>query len=198
MDNLDVTPMPRISRSSFLLLGLLGMAVALQIGERGARAAAVTPIARLDVPRYMGLWYEIARYPNRFQRDCAGFVTARYALLPDGSVQVINRCRRADGSIDEATGSARQVGGPASATLKVRFAPRWLSFLPFVWGDYWVIDLDPDYQLAAVSEPGRDFLWILARTPAPAPQAYAALLERLERQGFDPAKLQVTPQAPAR
>lgn len=190
--------MARISRSRFLLLGLLGMSVALLAGERGAKASAVTPIARLDVPRYMGLWYEIARYPNRFQRDCASGVTARYTLQPGGGVQVINRCRRADGSIDEAIGSARQVGGPASATLKVRFAPRWLSFLPFVWGDYWVINLDPDYQLAAVSEPGRDFLWILARTPTPPPQAYAALIERLERQGFDPARLQTTPQTDAR
>jgi apolipoprotein D and lipocalin family protein len=77
----------------------------------------------------------------------------------------------------------------------VRFAPRWLSFLPFVWGDYWVIDLDPDYQLAAVSEPGRDYLWILARTPTVSRQAYCALLDRLERQGFDLSKLELTRQA---
>ena len=85
--------------------------------------------------------------------------------------------------------------GAASPTLKVRFAPAWLSFLPMVWGDYWVIDLDPDYQLAAVSEPGRDYLWILARTPTVSRQAYGALLDRLERQGFDLSKLEVTRQS---
>jgi apolipoprotein D and lipocalin family protein len=77
----------------------------------------------------------------------------------------------------------------------VRFAPAWLSFLPMVWGDYWVIDLDPDYQLAAVSEPGRDYLWILARTPTVSRQALGALLDRLERQGFDLSKLEMTKQA---
>jgi apolipoprotein D and lipocalin family protein len=154
----------------------------------------VTPIPSLDVPRYMGVWYEIAKYPNRFQRHCAGYTTAHYSLQPDKTVQVINRCRRADGAIEEAVGTARQPGGPTSPILKVRFAPRWLSFLPFVWGDYWVIDLDPDYQLAAVSEPGRDYLWILSRTPTVSRRAYAALLDRLERQGLDLSKLEMTRQ----
>lgn len=157
-------------------------------------APAVAPIARLDVPRYMGTWYEIAKYPNRFQKDCAGFTTATYTLQPDKTVQVANRCRRADGTPDQAIGSARQIGAPTSATLKVRFAPRWLSFLPMVWGDYWVIDLDPAYSLAAVSEPKREYLWILSRTPTVPHEAYEALLERLQQQGFDLSKLETTRQ----
>jgi len=157
-------------------------------------APAVTPIAALDVPRYMGTWYEIAKYPNRFQKACAGFTSATYRLLPDKTVGVLNRCRRADGTIDAAAGSARQLGGPDSARLQVRFAPAWLSFLPMVWGDYWVIDLDPDYRLAAVSDPRREYLWILARTPTVPRDAYAALLARLAQQGFDLARLQTTPQ----
>ena len=153
-------------------------------------------IASLDLNRYLGTWYEIAKYPNRFQRACAGDTRAEYRLLPDGRVQVTNRCRNADGGVDAAVGVARQIGAADSPKLKVRFAPAWLSFLPAVWGDYWVIDLDPAYQLAAVSEPRRRYLWILARTPQVDPAAYAALLERLVRQGFDPAKLERTVQQP--
>ena len=180
-----------------LLAGLLSASAALLAAGRATirQAPALTPIASLDLPRYMGSWYEIAKYPNRFQKKCAGFTTAHYSLQPDQTVQVINRCRRADGRPDEAVGTARLVGWPGSATLKVRFAPRWLSFLPMVWGDYWVIDLDPDYQLAAVSEPKREYLWILARTPSVPRPAYAALLERLEHQGFDVSKLDMTRQA---
>lgn len=175
-----------------LLSALLGACAVAQ--AEPAAASRVVPIPRLDVPRYMGTWYEIAKYPNRFQKDCAGFTTATYTLQPDKTVQVDNRCRRADGTPDQAIGSARQIGGPASATLKVRFAPRWLSFLPLVWGDYWVIDLDPAYSLVAVSEPTREYLWILSRTPAVPHEVYEALLERLQRQGFDLSKLEKTRQ----
>lgn len=158
-------------------------------------ANAVTPIPTLDVPRYMGTWYEIAKYPNRFQKDCVSDTSATYSLQPDKTVQVLNRCRRADGRLDTAVGSARQTGAADSPKLKVRFAPRWLSFLPMVWGDYWVIDLDPAYQLAAVSEPTREYLWILARTPGVPKPAYDALLARLARQGFDLSKIEPTRQA---
>jgi apolipoprotein D and lipocalin family protein len=194
------------ARHPLLLLGLAAaaltatamaataLAATALAANHAARAPGVTPIPAIDVARYMGTWYEIAKYPNRFQKKCAGFTTASYRLRPDKTVEVVNRCRRADGAVDDATGTARQVGAPDSPVLKVRFAPAWLSFLPQVWGDYWVIDLDSDYQLAAVSEPTRAYLWILARTPAVPPQAYAALLQRLERQGFDLTKLQVTPQ----
>lgn len=182
------------SRHAIFLLGLAGLAAAALAAGQTARKPGVTPIPAIDVPRYMGTWYEIAKYPNRFQKQCAGFTTASYRLRPDKTVEVVNRCRRADGAFDDATGTARQVGAPDSPVLKVRFAPAWLSFLPQVWGDYWVVDLDADYQLAAVSEPGREYLWILSRTPTVPQQAYAALLARLERQGFDLAKLQTTPQ----
>lgn len=174
----------------FLLAALLGAA----LPATADTPAPIAPIAALDVPRYMGTWYEIAKYPNRFQKQCAGFTTATYSLEPDQTVQVINRCRRADGQSDTAVGSARQVGGPTSSVLKVRFAPRWLSFLPMVWGDYWVIDLDPAYTLAAVSEPKREYLWILSRTPTVPRASYEALLDRLRAQGFDLSKLEPTRQ----
>lgn len=154
----------------------------------------VTPIAALDVPRYMGTWFEVAKYPNRFQRKCVRNTTAEYALQGDGTVRVTNRCVTAQGDTIEAVGQARQVGEVTSPQLQVRFAPAWLSFLPMVWGDYWVIDLDAEYSLVAISEPQRHFLWVLSRTPQVNPQRYQALLSRLGQQGFALNLLETTPQ----
>jgi apolipoprotein D and lipocalin family protein len=155
---------------------------------------ALASIAALDVPRYLGTWYEIAKYPNSFQKKCVTNTQARYSLLGDGQLQVVNRCRLENGQTSEALGAARQQGDASSPRLKVRFAPAWLSFIPAVWGDYWVIDLDPAYQLAAVAEPKREYLWILSRTPQVDSKSYQALLERLTRQGFDISKLELSPQ----
>lgn len=154
----------------------------------------LTTIPSLDVPRYMGTWYEIAKYPNRFQKQCVADTRAQYSPMEDGRVKVVNRCRVENGQVDEASGVARQVGPGSSPKLEVRFAPAWLSFLPFVWGNYWVIDLDEQYQLAAVSEPKREYLWILSRTPKVDPAIYNALMARLQQKGFDPGKLQVSKQ----
>jgi apolipoprotein D and lipocalin family protein len=152
----------------------------------------LTAIPSLDVPRYIGRWYEIAKYPNRFQKKCVGDTTAEYSRQPSGDLQVINRCRMENGLYDEAIGAARQIGEQSSAKLKVRFAPAWLSFIPAVWGDYWVIELDTDYQLVAVSEPKREYLWILSRSPMLSPDRYERLLQRLRDKGFDTHKLEMT------
>jgi apolipoprotein D and lipocalin family protein len=190
----DAMPVPA-SRLALLVIGLLGATLTVLAAARERHQHAdLVPIDSLDVPRYLGAWYEIAKYPNRFQKQCDRDTTAHYSLQPGGGIQVINRCRRADGRIDEAVGSARQIGPADSPKLEVRFAPGWLSFLPQVWGDYWVIDLDPDYQLAAVSEPKREYLWILSRTPTVPRLAMAGLLDRLARQGFDIDKLEATKQ----
>ena len=155
----------------------------------------LTPVASLDVPRYMGTWFEIAKYPNWFQRTCVSNTKAEYKPQPDGSVQVVNRCTSEDGKTKEAIGTARQVGAATSPKLQVQFTPAWLSFIPFLWANYWVIDIDSNYQLVAVSEPKREYLWVLSRTPEVNPAAYAALLARLEEKGFDLRKLERTRQA---
>lgn len=158
-------------------------------------APPVPPLATinaLDVPRYMGTWYEVAKFPAWFQKKCVADTRAEYNLQPGGNVQVINLCSQENGGMKEAVGSARQIGDKTSSKLEVRFAPAWLSFLPAVWGDYWVIDLDPDYQLAAVSEPKREYLWILSRTTKVDSAAYDALLGRLTRKGFDFHRLEKT------
>jgi apolipoprotein D and lipocalin family protein len=180
-----------------LAAGIGWSVAAAQAPESGAVAqssAALITIPALDAPRYMGTWYEIAKYPNWFQKKCIAETSAQYTLQADGSVQVVNRCRKDTGEIDEAIGEARQIGVASSPKLQVRFAPSWLSLLPFVWGNYWVIDLDDGYQLVAVSEPKREYLWVLSRTPTVSAKSYGALLVRLKAQGFDLGRLVLTRQ----
>ena len=159
-----------------------------------AQETPVQTIASLDVNRYVGTWYEIAKYPNRFQKQCASHTRAQYLAQTDGSLQVVNRCVTREGETLEAIGQAHQVGGTSSPKLQVRFAPAWLSWLPWVWGDYWVIDLDKDYQLAAVSDAKRDYLWVLSRHKQVDAKTYQALLARLAAQGFDLQRLELSPQ----
>ena len=142
-------------------------------------------VKALDLERYQGVWYEIARLPNEFQNQCVGDVTAEYTLLESGKVEVINRCRLEDGSIDQASGLARRPDPDRPAALEVRFAPRWLSLLPFVWGEYQVFALDDDYQWALVGDPSREYLWMLARTPRIDSALYQDPIERAAAQGFD-------------
>jgi apolipoprotein D and lipocalin family protein len=168
---------------------LLGGALLAQAQER-----PIQTIASLDVGRYVGTWHEIAKYPNRFQKQCASQTRAQYLAQTDGSLQVVNRCVTAQGETLEAIGQAHQVGGPTSPKLQVRFAPAWLSWLPWVWGDYWVIDLDPNYQLAAVSDAKREYLWVLSRQKKVDAPTYQALLARLAAQGFDLQRLELSPQ----
>ncbi len=161
-------------------------------GASHAQNAPLATIASLDVPRYMGTWYEIAKYPNWFQKKCVRGTRAEYALQSDGTVQVDNRCTTSSGEVSQALGQARQIGAADSPKLQVRFAPAWLSFIPLVWGDYWVIDLDTQYQMVAVSEPQREYLWILSRTPTVSAAQYNALTARLAQMGFDLRKLEVS------
>ncbi|MEK8049438.1 lipocalin family protein [Ideonella sp. DXS22W] len=186
-----MTPRARLLISALALgLGLLAGRLA---SAAEAPAAPLDTIATLDLPRYMGRWHELARYPNRFQRQCTGATTADYQLLPEGGVQVINRCGLADGRTDEAIGLARPVGPAGTARLQVRFAPAWLGWLPQVWGDYWVVDLDGDYQLSIVSEPRREFLWVLSRTPAVDAATWQRVEATLRQLGFAPERLQRSP-----
>ena len=190
--------MLNLKTSSMALLACLActMAIAQTTGTTSAAQvpALLVTIPSLDVPRYMGTWFEIAKYPNRFQKMCVADTRAEYQLQPAGTVQVTNRCRMANGEMNTAVGEARQIGPATSPKLEVRFAPAWLSLLPFVWGDYWVIDLDEAYQLVAVAEPKREFLWILSRTATVNAAAYDALVARLQRQGFETSRLERTPQ----
>ena len=174
----------------------VAIALACAVGRPSTAAAQPAPVrtvASVDLERYLGEWFEIARFPNRFQRQCVGDVRARYARRADGRLDVINRCRTTDGET-EARGVARIVDQQTSAKLEVRFAPAWLSFLPAVWGDYWVIGLAPDYSWAVVGDPGREYLWILARSPHLGDQALATARAAARDNGFDVNRLVQTPQ----
>lgn len=158
----------------------------------GALAAQpVTSVPALDVSRYAGQWHEIAHLPNSFQKDCAGQITAGYTLRADGTIGVRNACT--DGNSEQlvADGLARPVEGHPGQ-LEVRFAPGWLSWLPLVWADYWVIDLDPDYTWAVVGDPDRKFFWILAREPSMDRQLFEGLKLRATQMGYDLSNLVVT------
>ena len=179
--------LPTLFAAPAILVLAAGLARAAEPAE--VAVPPLKPIASLDLPRYMGRWYELARYPNRFQQDCAGAATADYSLQPGGGVRVVNQCPKPGGQVDEAIGEARRVGPEGASTLQVRFAPAWLSFLPMVWGNYWVVELDAAYQLAVVSEPRREYLWVLARQPSLPATDWTALNARLQALGFDPARL---------
>lgn len=140
-------------------------------------------VAHVELSRYLGTWYEIANFPQSFQRGCTA-TTATYTLRADGDIDVLNRCRKGsiEGEEKSALGRARVVDHVTNARLEVSF------FRPF-WGDYWIIDLSDDYSYAVVGHPGRDYLWILARTPTMPEATYQGIVERLQAQGYETSRL---------
>ncbi len=157
-------------------------------------AAEVRTVGAVDLSRYVGDWYELARFPNRFEEKCAADVMARYRRQDGGTIEVINSCRKADGTITTARGVARIVDTSSNAKLEVRFAPAFLSFIPWVWGDYWIIGLEPQYRWAVVGSPDRKYLWVLSRTPVVDEREYAQAVERAAANGFDVSRLKRTKQ----
>ena len=147
------------------------------------------PCKSVDLNKYAGLWYELARYPNKFQKQCISDVTAEYIIEKDGDITVINKCKTADNTIDEAKGEARIKDKQTNAKLEVRFAPKFLSFLPMVWGDYWILDLGSNYDYALVGSPDRKYLWVLSRTPQIDSAKYDNMMQIAKQEGFNPDKL---------
>jgi apolipoprotein D and lipocalin family protein len=166
------------------------IAVVLAAGAVSA-AEPLQTVGTIDLARYAGQWHEVARYPNRFQQQCVAETTATYALRDDGKVSVVNRCRTRDG-YDEVSGVARRVDGRTDR-LQVSFLPEALRWLPIGWGDYWVIELAPDYRYAVVGEPSRQYLWVLSRTPTLSPEDRRAIESRLPAHGYDAARLVDSP-----
>ncbi len=172
-------------------LGLTVFCLTLVLGcgaVRSEAAGELSVVPRVEIERYLGTWYEIARYPNRFQNECVS-VTADYSLRDDGKIRVVNACRKGapDGPIKRIEGKAWVVDRETNAKLRVQF------FWPF-WGAYWIIDLGEDYKYAVVGHPKRKYLWILSRTPDMSPELYQTIVERLVKKGYDPARLEKTPQ----
>jgi apolipoprotein D and lipocalin family protein len=186
----------RVARRWAAAVALAAAATLQPATARAQTPAPVRTVPFVDLDRYAGDWFEIARFPNRFQRQCVGDVRASYARRSDGRLDVVNRCRTADGHTD-ARGVARIVDEQTFARLKVRFAPAWLSVLPLVWGDYWIIGLASDYSWAVVGDPGRDYLWILARAPHLDEESAAAARAAARASGYDVERLVQTSHAGA-
>lgn len=168
---------------------MIVLLVLVALGAATKAAAASKPlevVPRVDVPRYLGTWYEIATIPQRFQRGCVG-VTAHYSLRADGDIDVVNVCRkdRLDGKERSVRGKAWIVDRTTNAKLKVRF------FWPFS-GAYWIIELDKDYEWAVVGHPNRNYLWILSRTPQMDAGVYDELIRRIAAKGYDTSRVKKT------
>ena len=161
-----------------LLLGLSAHSAQLAAQSRPDLQA----VPKVDLTRYMGRWFEIAKYPARFERECDRDVTATYTKLENGEIEVYNMCVRENGRNKISKGKAHVADPSAPAKLKVTF------FWPF-FGDYWIIDLDPQYRWAVVGEPHRKYLWILSRVPHMDPATLAEIKSHLPQKGYDPGRL---------
>ncbi|MGE5751387.1 MAG: lipocalin family protein [Nitrospirota bacterium] len=163
-----------------------GAILLLSLSCASGPGAGITPpdvVTQVDLSRYLGTWFEIASFPQRFQRGCAD-TKAVYSLRADGTIEVLNSCFR-NGKTDVAKGKAWVADKATNAKLKVSF------FWPFR-GDYWIIELGKDYEYAVVAGPGRNYLWILARSCTMDKGLYDAIVGRLKEQGFDITKLRLT------
>jgi len=152
------------------------------------RSAAKPPqtVASVDLEKYSGKWFEIARYPNSFQKNCES-VTAEYGVRDDNKISVVNTCHAEEKR--SATGVARVVSGSNNSKLKVKFAPAWV---PFAEGDYWVLHIEGDYQAALVGDPEGKYLWILARAPQIKTSTLNVIKARAEELGYDSRPLKMT------
>ncbi len=153
-----------------------------------AQSQTLETVPNVDLNKYAGKWYEIASYPQRFQKGCH-CTTAEYTLSEKGYVIVENRCNKdsVNGKQSYIKGKAFVQKGSGNAKLKVQF------FWPFK-GKYWIIDLADDYSYAVVSHPNKKYLWILSRTPIMSDTVYQQIISRLKSKGFDLSKIQITKQ----
>ncbi|SET68107.1 apolipoprotein D and lipocalin family protein [Pseudomonas graminis] len=154
-----------------------------------SESMAPKTVDHVDLKRYQGTWYEVARLPMFFQRNCAQS-EAHYTLKDDGNIAVTNRCRTIEGKWEEASGTASpQIQGKTDK-LWVVFDNWFSNLFPGVAkGDYWVLYVSPDYKVALVGSPSRKFLWLLSRTPQVSDSVRNDMLMRAQQQGYDTTKL---------
>ena len=152
-------------------------------------AGAVAPVSSVDLARYAGIWYEIAKIPNRFQKQCARDTLAQYTLRPDGRIDVVNQCIKRNGSVDQARGIAKVVDAETGAKLKVSLVSL-LGWRPF-WGDYWIVGLDQNYRWAVVGAPNRKYGWILARSKTLDASSLETISAIIQRNGYQRGSFQM-------
>lgn len=153
-----------------------------------AQQGTVTAVPSVDLKRYSGDWYEIAKLPNKFQKQCVGNTTATFnTKRNDGEMEVLNRCMTRNGKVELLKGETKVLNADTNSKMKV-------SFPKFSSNSYWIVDLEPNYQYAVVGSPNREYLWILSRKPQMDDATYQQILRRLERMGYQPNKVVRTPQ----
>lgn len=184
-----------VTKKGLAVVSLSMMTLGLISVPAQANDHAVRSVSGVNLQQYAGTWYEIARFPMFFQRNCARDVTATYSLNPDGTVKVDNRCIKTNGEQIGSVGQAHAVDA-SNSQLKVTFLPSWLRWLPVGQGDYWILKLDASYQTVLVGSPSRKYLWILSRKPQIDEQTYLTYVEAARKQGFDITQLQRTTQTP--
>ncbi len=177
-------------RKLLLILVIAALASSICSGCASKNYAPLETASNVDLNRYAGTWYEVYSLPNYFQSNCVA-TKAEYSLNTDGTVKVTNSCRDKtfDGPVRQVEGKAWVVAPPDNSKLKVQF------FWPFK-GDYWILDLDPDYRFVLIGNPARKYFWVLSRTPVLDQAILTRLLEHAQKAGFDVAKGRPTPQLP--
>jgi apolipoprotein D and lipocalin family protein len=166
------------------IVPMLTLAGCLESSEENKSAPQT--VKSVDLSRYVGTWYEIARLPNRYQRHCVRGVTAHYRMREDGTLEVINSCVDEAGNLDAARGIARIVDPDSNAKLEVSFFS--LMGWNLFWGDYWIIDLDDKYERAIIGHPTRKYGWVLSRTPDLSEEKIKQAYQILQQQGYDTSK----------
>ncbi|CAB1210968.1 lipocalin family protein [Acinetobacter bouvetii] len=166
----------------------IGGAVLIGLGVATMAYAQAKPLAtveKVELDKYLGVWYEVARKPMYFQNKCARDVSATYTLNENGNIAVDNRCYTQDGKLTQSIGEAFVQNEPFNSKLKVSFLPEAVRWLPVGRGDYWVLKLDEDYQTVLIGEPRRKYLWVLSRTPHPEQTVINEYLEYAKSVGYD-------------
>lgn len=182
--------MDRSTRRVVFLMSLMLLLACSLVDDKNQKQNKPRTVESVDLNRYRGLWYEIARMPNRFQRKCAGNTTARYTLRENGKIDVVNRCVDKDGKIIEAKGVAKTADSVSNSKLKVSFVK--VLGISLFWGDYWIIGLDENYEYAIVGTPNREYGWILSREPELSSENMDRVFTILREQGYDPQDFEMT------
>ncbi len=183
-----------INFSKILSVLIFTVILSVSVLAQNKNKPALQSVASVDLKQYAGKWFEIGKYPNKFQKKCIANTTATYTVKENGRIEVSNNCVLKDGTTETAVGEAKINDKKTNSKLKVRFAPGALSWLPFVWADYWIIDLDSKYQYVAIGEPKRSYFWILSRQSTMDDATYQSILRRAEVMGFEPGRVEKTPQ----
>ena len=184
-------------KSNLKKIALIGGLVLLGVATFvNANTDDIPTAPQVDLYKYAGQWYEVARKPLYFQRVCDYNVTANYSLNEKGNIVVDNKCFSKNGKLNQSIGEAFVKNAPKNSQLKVSFLPKIIRWLPVGRGDYWILKLDENYQTALVGSPNKKYLWVLSRDPNIDQQILDEYLDYAKTLGFDLSDIIYTKQKP--